>query len=174
MSPPPSVRGARWRDPEPSEPHGPGPRVKTCSSSCLSWLHPLRSWSLRQTRGGSNLKVASGNHSYWTYATKDNFTQGLCAQGSKPSVAPAFCEATSFSVVRLDARLSCLGSGISNCKIVGHDCVNDHAFRAPKNSNDRGHCQDQNAPSPRLHGAPHGRLQDLLAALTKCLGLGPN
>jgi peptidoglycan hydrolase-like protein with peptidoglycan-binding domain len=28
--------------------------VKTCSSSCLSWLHPLRSWSLRQTRGGSD------------------------------------------------------------------------------------------------------------------------
>ncbi|WP_297535089.1 IS110 family transposase [Nitrobacter sp.] len=27
--------------------------MKTCSSSCLSWLHPLRSWSLRQTRGGS-------------------------------------------------------------------------------------------------------------------------
>ena len=44
---------ARSRDPEPSELHGPGPRVKTCSSSCLSWLHPLRSWSLRQARGGS-------------------------------------------------------------------------------------------------------------------------
>src|SRR6266699_2167486 len=53
MSPPPTARGARSRDPEPSEPHGPGPRVNTCSSSCLSWLHPLRSWSLRQTRGGS-------------------------------------------------------------------------------------------------------------------------
>src|SRR6516225_1125113 len=40
----------------PSEEHatlGSGPRVKTCSSSYLSWLHPLRSWSLRQTRGGS-------------------------------------------------------------------------------------------------------------------------
>src|ERR1700675_3957706 len=53
MSPPPSARGAGRRDPEPSEPLGSGPRVKTCSSSCLSWLHPLRSWSLRQTRGGS-------------------------------------------------------------------------------------------------------------------------
>src|ERR1700722_17841753 len=52
---PPTARGARSRDPEPSEPHGPGPRVKTCSSSCLSWLHPLRSWSLRQPRGGSPL-----------------------------------------------------------------------------------------------------------------------
>jgi hypothetical protein len=39
--------------PEPSEPLGSGPRVKTCSSSCSSWLHPLRSWSLRPTRGGS-------------------------------------------------------------------------------------------------------------------------
>src|ERR1035437_9449556 len=53
MSLPPSARGARSCDPEPSELHEPGPRVKTCSSSCLSWLHPLRSWSLRQTRGGS-------------------------------------------------------------------------------------------------------------------------
>src|SRR5262252_8431746 len=52
MSLPPSAKGARRRDPEPSEPHGPGPQAKTCSSSCLSWLHPLRSWSLRQTRGG--------------------------------------------------------------------------------------------------------------------------
>src|SRR5262245_23422227 len=53
MSLPPSAKGARRRDPEPSEPRGPGPQAKTCSSSCLSWLHPLRSWSLRQTRGGS-------------------------------------------------------------------------------------------------------------------------
>jgi hypothetical protein len=28
---------------KPSESRGPGPRMKTCSSSCLSWLHPLRS-----------------------------------------------------------------------------------------------------------------------------------
>jgi len=27
--------------------------MKTCSSSCLSSLHLLRSWSLRQSRGGS-------------------------------------------------------------------------------------------------------------------------
>src|SRR3954453_11501021 len=58
MSPPPSAKGARRRDPEPSKPHGPGPRLKTCSSSCLSWLHPLRSWSLRQTRGGSMSRKA--------------------------------------------------------------------------------------------------------------------
>src|SRR5262245_12368925 len=53
MSPPPSATGARRRDPEPSGPHDRGPQARTCSSSCLSWLHPLRSWSLRQTRGGS-------------------------------------------------------------------------------------------------------------------------
>src|SRR6476661_1995718 len=56
MSLPPSAMGARSRDPEPSELHGLGPRVKICSWSCLSWLHPLRSWSLRQTRGGSEWK----------------------------------------------------------------------------------------------------------------------
>src|ERR1700675_60999 len=61
MSPPPSARGAGRRDPEPSEPLGSGPRVKTCSSSCLSWLHPLRSWSLRQTRGGSD-PIAVSDH----------------------------------------------------------------------------------------------------------------
>src|SRR6476646_11355492 len=53
MLSPPSVTGARSRDPEPSGSLAPAPRVKTCSSSCLSWLHPLRSWSLQQTRGGS-------------------------------------------------------------------------------------------------------------------------
>jgi len=29
------------------------PRAQTCSSSCSSWLHLLRSWSLRQAWGGS-------------------------------------------------------------------------------------------------------------------------
>jgi hypothetical protein len=27
--------------------------VKICSSSCLSWFRLLKSWSLRQSRGGS-------------------------------------------------------------------------------------------------------------------------
>src|SRR5271165_5708631 len=61
MSLPPTAKGARRRDPEPSEPHGPGPQAKTCSSSCLSWLHPLRSWSLRQTRGGSYSSYCTTN-----------------------------------------------------------------------------------------------------------------
>src|ERR1044072_172723 len=52
--PPPSARHARPRAPEPSEPHGSGLQVRICSSSsCLSWLHLLKSWSLRQSRGGS-------------------------------------------------------------------------------------------------------------------------
>jgi two-component system, sensor histidine kinase PdtaS len=33
--------------------------VKTCSSSCLSWLHFLKSWSLRQSRGGSHTILAT-------------------------------------------------------------------------------------------------------------------
>jgi hypothetical protein len=36
-----------------SIPRHAAPWAKTCSSSCLSSLHLLRSWSLRQTRGGS-------------------------------------------------------------------------------------------------------------------------
>ncbi|RZF59205.1 winged helix-turn-helix domain-containing protein, partial [Sphingomonas populi] len=41
------------RDPISSEPHGREPRVKTCSLSCSYRLRLLRSWSLRQSRGGS-------------------------------------------------------------------------------------------------------------------------
>src|SRR4029078_3784226 len=51
--PPPSARHARPRAPEPSEPHGSALQERICSSSCLSWLHLLKSWSLRQSRGGS-------------------------------------------------------------------------------------------------------------------------
>jgi hypothetical protein len=35
-----------------------GPRKRTCWSSCLSWLHLLRSWSLRSTRSGSADELA--------------------------------------------------------------------------------------------------------------------
>src|SRR5215204_3582756 len=51
--PPPSAKCARLRDPEPAAPHGRGPRERTCLSFCSSWLHLLKSWSLRSTRGGS-------------------------------------------------------------------------------------------------------------------------
>ena len=41
-------------------PRGRAPQARTCSLSCLSWLHLLKSWSLRQTQGGSisNMSVA--------------------------------------------------------------------------------------------------------------------
>src|ERR1022692_3243795 len=51
--PPPSARHVRPHDPEPSAPHGSGPQERSYLSSCLSWLHLLKSWSLRQSRGGS-------------------------------------------------------------------------------------------------------------------------
>src|SRR3981189_3055968 len=51
--PPPSARHVRPHGPEPSAPHGSGLQERICSSSCLSWLHLLKSWSLRQSRGGS-------------------------------------------------------------------------------------------------------------------------
>src|ERR1019366_1392221 len=56
--PPPSARHVRPHDPEPSAPHGSGPQERICSSSCLSWLHLLKSWSLRQSRGGSERHLA--------------------------------------------------------------------------------------------------------------------
>src|SRR5271169_5962798 len=51
--PPPSARHARPHDPEPSAPLETALQERICSSSCLSWLHLLKSWSLRQSRGGS-------------------------------------------------------------------------------------------------------------------------
>ena len=35
------------------------PQARTCSLSCLSWLRLLKSWSLRQSRGGSLCKLAT-------------------------------------------------------------------------------------------------------------------
>src|SRR5215831_15322382 len=51
----PTATYAHARDPTLAAPHARGPLAKNCSSSCLSSLHLLRSWSLRQTRGGSDL-----------------------------------------------------------------------------------------------------------------------
>src|ERR1700691_2112210 len=57
--PPPSARHARLRDPKPFAPRGRAPRKRTCWSSCLSWPHLLRSWSLRSTRSGSRASAIS-------------------------------------------------------------------------------------------------------------------
>src|SRR6187551_3733380 len=46
------ARRARLGGPGPSEPRGRGPRGNT-GELASSWLHPLKSWSLRKTRGGS-------------------------------------------------------------------------------------------------------------------------
>src|SRR5262249_13825864 len=53
---------ARPRGPQPSGPRAPGPREKTCCWSASSWLHLLRSWSLRSTRGGSTPRLARSRH----------------------------------------------------------------------------------------------------------------
>src|SRR5262249_37439145 len=50
---------ARPRGPQPSGPRAPGPREKTCCWSASSWLHLLRSWSLRSTRGGSKAMMVA-------------------------------------------------------------------------------------------------------------------
>src|SRR5258705_5993924 len=85
MSLPPSAKGARRRDPEPSEPHGPGLQAKTCSWSCLSWLHPLRSWSLRQTRGGSN---CVGQVAFAAFELKNGFVPDAWLQTSAQDLVP--------------------------------------------------------------------------------------
>src|SRR5215831_9614588 len=53
----PTATYAHARDPTLAAPHARGPLAKNCSSSCLSSLHLLRSWSLRQTRGGSKANI---------------------------------------------------------------------------------------------------------------------
>src|SRR5207302_10584515 len=49
----PSATDAHVRDRGPTAPRGNAPQAKTCCLSACSWLHLLKSWSLRQTRGGS-------------------------------------------------------------------------------------------------------------------------
>jgi hypothetical protein len=56
--PPPSAMHARLNDPKPSAPHGREPRWKICSSYCSSWLHLLRSWSLRRFSFPSSTSAA--------------------------------------------------------------------------------------------------------------------
>src|SRR5664280_2591696 len=74
--PPPSARHVGPHGPEPSAPHGSGPQERICSSSCLSWLHLLKSWSLRQSRGGS---VAQGiiGLSYNTALSMPEFKEAI-------------------------------------------------------------------------------------------------
>src|SRR5450759_1459284 len=87
--PPPSARHVGPHGPEPSAPHGSGPQERICSSSCLSWLHLLKSWSLRQSRGGSvrhNAIVET-----LTNATKDVRTD-LRTQTNRDIDAGPWCE----------------------------------------------------------------------------------
>src|SRR5205823_895299 len=48
---PPIASRARPAAPTPAAPPAPAPPVRT--RSVVPWLHPLKSWSLRQSRGGS-------------------------------------------------------------------------------------------------------------------------
>src|ERR1039458_2767350 len=75
--PPPSAMHGRLRVPEPSVPHGSELPERTCSLSCLSWLHLLKSWSLRQSRGGSVIAlvgfswtVHSASGAFWRLETR--------------------------------------------------------------------------------------------------------
>src|SRR3954453_3689073 len=52
----PIATDAHVRDPAPAVQRGNGSQAKACCLSDCSWLHPLKSWSLRQTRGGSDRK----------------------------------------------------------------------------------------------------------------------
>src|SRR5436190_635145 len=52
----PIATDAHVRDPAPAAPRGNGPQARTCCLSACSWLHLLKSWSLRLTRSGSKLR----------------------------------------------------------------------------------------------------------------------
>jgi len=48
------------------------PQAQTCSSSCSYRLHLLRSWSLRQTRGGPE----NGDNESFTGSLRDELLNG--------------------------------------------------------------------------------------------------
>src|SRR5205814_10460769 len=54
---PPIAILARPAAPTPAAPPAPAPPVRT--RSVVPWLHPLKSWSLRQSRGGSPLTLGA-------------------------------------------------------------------------------------------------------------------
>src|SRR5215475_10174336 len=64
----PTATHAHARDPTLAAPHARGPLAKTCSSFCLSSLHLLRSWSLRQTRGDSVVADSTSVSAYYALA----------------------------------------------------------------------------------------------------------
>src|SRR5271155_5183109 len=84
----PNATHVHARDPKPSAPRELAPQARTCSLSCLSWLHPLKSWSLRQTRGGSGRPTLSYSlvrqASDWPLGTgADECDYGLDSQPAK-------------------------------------------------------------------------------------------
>ncbi|MBN3535812.1 zincin-like metallopeptidase domain-containing protein [Sphingomonas pseudosanguinis] len=74
--------GDRARGPAPSVPLARGLQAQTCSSSCSYRLHLLRSWSLRQTRGGSHAAYLAS----WLQALRNDkrciFTAATQAQAA--------------------------------------------------------------------------------------------
>ena len=64
----PSATHGPARDLAPSAPHARRLPAHTCSLPCLSALHLLRSWSLRQTRRGS-LRQTFGSVERWDYVS---------------------------------------------------------------------------------------------------------
>src|SRR5436190_10819299 len=55
----PIATDAHVRGPGPAAQRANGSQAKTCCLSACSWLHLLKSWSLRSTRGGSQFKSAT-------------------------------------------------------------------------------------------------------------------
>ena len=95
---PPTARRARLGGPAPSEPRGHGPRGNT-GELASSWLHPLKSWSLRETRGGSLRETRCGSR-FTAPApplepTQAEFSHGLLELAnrlSKLAISPAGTE----------------------------------------------------------------------------------
>ncbi|TXN38617.1 hypothetical protein FV233_28955, partial [Methylobacterium sp. WL7] len=57
----------RLDGPAPSAPRGHGPQENTVGFAS-SWLHPLRSWSFRETRGGSHrMTFNTAAPSWWRF-----------------------------------------------------------------------------------------------------------
>ncbi|TXN08116.1 transposase [Methylobacterium sp. WL103] len=86
------VRGVRFGTPGPSALRAHGPQGNTVGFAS-SWLHPLKSWSLRKTRCGSQLpgvpKWVVRDRGYARYA----FREHIWDMGARPAIPPQRHEA---------------------------------------------------------------------------------
>ncbi|WP_238122477.1 MULTISPECIES: Rha family transcriptional regulator, partial [unclassified Xanthobacter] len=120
--------------PAPTEPRGHGPRRRTCSSSCSSWLQSLRSGSLRQSRRGSAVNFNASSYTDPTGRNlrsfnmdRDGFTDlvlgftGAKARQFKKAYIAAYntLEARAFDDLKRQVQIQRMADAIGMAKAMG-------------------------------------------------------